>query len=536
MHSSFNAYKHGSYLSQRIAGAIAITAAVFTISCPALAQSSLTRSQVEGVIPAIEAYVEKTMNDRRVPGVAIGIVADDELVYAKGFGVRSIDSEAPIDADTVFQIGSTSKAFLATTEAMLVDEDKLAWDDRVIDHDPEFRLHDPWATREFRIDDLLAQRSGLPGWTLTDMMIYGYPPDDITHALRYIRPVTSFRSTFSYQNAFHLVAQRIVANLENAASWSDVLQTRILKPLGMDATSSTAEGYINPANRAFGHRLEENGAVIDPISVFPYNAVGAGGINSTVRDMGQWLRFHINKGQVNGQQLVSAEVLEQTYMPKVTASGLFGKFLSLGEGEITSYASGWIVHSLPYGHIIDHAGGTTSFNSYVAFDPDRQFGIVVLTNALDATNDNGIAIPLGKYIIDRLLDRPEVDHAAQPFDIHQEAPEHPETAIAPRPLEQYAGRYHSPTLGTVDIAINADNKLSFELGPHHLPVVLEPWSSDIFTAKITLPIVGSESGAPMRDTARVHFRLDDTGQITRLDWGSRGAPGQPPFMRVKTGQ
>jgi CubicO group peptidase (beta-lactamase class C family) len=161
---------------------------------------AVLEDRVQALIPDIEAYIATGMTGFDVPGLAIGIVAGDKLVYAKGFGVRSKSSGLPVDTRTIFQIGSTTKAFLAATEAIMVDRGKLQWDDRVVDLDPEFRLKDPWATREFRVFDLLAQRSGLPPLANDMLAMLDFNEAELVRSLRNVEPVSSFRTAFAYTN------------------------------------------------------------------------------------------------------------------------------------------------------------------------------------------------------------------------------------------------------------------------------------------------------------------------------------------------
>ncbi len=163
---------------------------------------AVMEDRVQARIPDIEAYIASGMKGFDVPGVAIGIVAGDKLVYAKGFGVRSKAGGVPVDTRTVFQIGSTTKAFLAATMALMVDRGKLRWDDRVVDLDPDFQLKDPWVTREFRIFDLLAQRSGLPPYANDMLGMLGIDEPALIRSLRHVEPVSSFRSTFAYTNIY----------------------------------------------------------------------------------------------------------------------------------------------------------------------------------------------------------------------------------------------------------------------------------------------------------------------------------------------
>jgi CubicO group peptidase (beta-lactamase class C family) len=255
-------------------------------------------ARVAALIPDLEAYIQSGMKAYDLPGLAIGIVTGDRLVYAKGFGVRSKSGGAPVDPRTVFQIGSVTKGFLATTMAIAVDRGKLKWDDRVLDLYPAFQLKDPWVTREFRAFDLLAQRSGMPFYANDLVEMLGYDETALIRSLRHVEPVTSFRTTFAYTNVTHLLAGRIVSNLAGAPDWNAVARRELVDPLGMTETSFTAEAIDAVANHASGHRWTPNGTIgvpIEPIS--PYGLGAAGNINSTVEDMARWIRLQLPRSQ-----------------------------------------------------------------------------------------------------------------------------------------------------------------------------------------------------------------------------------------------
>ena len=233
------------------AGAFAWCGAVLAV--PAGAADLHAADFLGALAPSLEFYIAKGMKTYDSPGLAIGIVADDKLVYSKGFGVRRKSHSAPVDAQTVFQIGSTTKAFLAASIAIMVDRGKLHWDDRVVDLAPEFQLQDPWVTREFRVFDLLAQRSGLPAEVNDALGMLGYPETELIRSLRYVAPVSSFRSTFSYTNITHMQAGRIVARAAGARDWNAVLQSEFLDPLAMKDTSYTAAAIEAAADHATGN-------------------------------------------------------------------------------------------------------------------------------------------------------------------------------------------------------------------------------------------------------------------------------------------
>ncbi|MGE4338404.1 MAG: serine hydrolase domain-containing protein, partial [Pigmentiphaga sp.] len=346
-----------------------------TLACaPASSHTPLRPSDVEALLPQIESTIQASMQAWEVPGLAVGIVADDQLVYAKGFGVREHGSTEAVDAETLFQIGSTTKAFLGVTEAILVDRGQLAWTDKVLDHYPEFRLADPWVTQQFEVADLLAQRSGLPPWALTSMMLYDYPRTDIIAGLRFVEPVSSFRSDFAYQNAVHLVAEKVIERVAGVESWESFFQSELLDPLGMSSSSYT-DDIIEQPNHSSGHRNDGEGIVIDPWMPFPYNAGGAGSLNSNVEDMSRWLRFQINQGEIDGKRILSPQVLSETHLPRIALTGFVRDVFQRSEQDQLSYATGWILHSTPQGRIIEHGGATTGFTSHVSFDPDRRVGV-----------------------------------------------------------------------------------------------------------------------------------------------------------------
>ena len=238
---------------------------------PSATDAAMT-SRIEAMIPKVEAYSTSGMEAFDVPGLAIGIVVGDKLVYAKGFGVRSKSGGQPVDTRTIFQIGSNTKAFLAMSIAIMVDRGKLKWDDRVVDLYPDFQMKDPWVTREFRVFDLLAQRSGLPGLVNDMLAMLGFDETALIRSLRTVDPISSFRTTFAYTNITHLLASRIVADAAGASGWNDVLQGDLLDPLGMKDSTWTVEAIEGAANHANGHRWTLEGTVEVPFTpIFPYH-------------------------------------------------------------------------------------------------------------------------------------------------------------------------------------------------------------------------------------------------------------------------
>ena len=359
-------------------------------SAPSATDAAMA-DRIQALIPDLEAYATRGMKAFDVPGLAIGIVAGDRLVYAKGFGVRSKGGGQPVDVHTIFQIGSNTKAFLATSEAIMVDRGKLNWNDRVVDLYPAFQLKDPWVTREFRVFDLLAQRSGLPPLVNDMLLMAGFDEAALIGSLRHVEPVSSFRTIFAYTNITHLLASRIVAQAAGAPDWNVVLQKELLDPLGMKESTYTAEAIEGATDHANGHRWAPAGVIETPFTpIFPYRLAGAGDINSNVEDMARWVRLQLGDGAFEGRRIVSKENLGITRMPKVALT------------DAVSYAMGWYIWRTPNGGVVWHDGDALSFGSFVGMAPDRNIGVIILTNETNV----GFPNTLGAWMLDRILGNP----------------------------------------------------------------------------------------------------------------------------------
>ena len=430
-------------------------------------------AKVEALVPDLERYIEKGMADFDVPGLAIGIVTGDKLVYAKGFGSRS-KGGAPVDADTAFQIGSTTKAFLAATMALGVDRELLAWDDRIVDRHPGFRLFDGWVTQEFRLYDIIAQRSGMPTFANDFYGMLGASKEEMIHSLRHVEPTASFRADFTYTNITHLVAGDIVAAAFAAADWKAVVTDEILTPLGMTATTLTLEAMEAAANHAVGHVWLPEGTIEVPFTRFmPYDFEGAGAINSTVADMAHWLRLNLADGTFDGERIVSAENLAITRMPRVAIA------------DKLSYAMGWVLQSTPGGVITWHNGGTTSFGAYVGLALDSDLGVVVLTNETNV----GMPDAIGAWTLDRLLGNPEVDHLGTTLAAVRSGAEaaaaqfeRPAEARPPLAAASLAARYDNPVFGATDVVADGDALVATVATGAKLR--LDPWDGNVYTVAL----------------------------------------------------
>ena len=247
------------------------------------APPAVTPELVKAALPELEKYAEQTLKKTGVPGMVIAVVFQDQVVYLKGFGVREIGKPEPVDGDTVFQLASVSKPMATTVLAALVGEGLIRWDDRIIDHDPGFRLLDPWVTREVTFRDLLCHRSGLPkhaGDLLEDM---GYDRGEVLRRLRFVKPGYSFRGGYAYTN-FGFTEAGVAGARAAGKSWEDLCFEKLYKPVGMPATSSRYAEYAAAKDRAKLH-ARVDGKFIAKYEREPDAQSPAGGVSSSGRDL-----------------------------------------------------------------------------------------------------------------------------------------------------------------------------------------------------------------------------------------------------------
>jgi CubicO group peptidase (beta-lactamase class C family) len=479
-------------------------------------QAGAMQDRIDELVPAFETYLQAGMKAANVPGVAVGIVHGDKLVYTKAFGVKERAKPDAVTPDTIFQIGSTTKAFLSATLAQAVDAGKLKWDDRVVDRMPEFQLGDPWVGRDFRLLDLPAQRSGLSPYVYDGLGLLGFDQQTMIRALEDAPAVGIFRSDFAYLNIPHMIAGRILAETYGVAAWSDVVKKGILDPLGMAATSWTPEAIETAPDHAIGHRATDGGPVAIPFHAsFPYGFGPAGNLNSNVPDVSRWLRMQLARGMFGENVIVSEANLDVTWTPRVAMT------------ERVSYAVGWVVTATPNGRIIWHNGGTTGFGAHVGFVPDRDVGLIVLSNL----ENNGFPDAVAQWFYDRLMGNPQVDNVAlmltalhaKQDQAKRDANQKPLGPIPP--FGPYAGTYASRVLG--DAAVReADGKLQMVLETSEAVLDLKPIALDTFEARLQPSGAFAAVAAMTGDDVLtpVQFERDGNGVITGLRWTAPTMP------------
>ena len=326
-------------------------------------------------LKAFDRYVAQAARDWRVPGLAVAVVKDDSVVFAKGYGVLDLTKPGPATEHTRFAIGSTTKAMTSAALGMLVDDGKLRWDDRVIDHLPDFRLFDPYVTRELTVRDLLTHRSGLPGtdllWLRGDL-----PQAEMIRRLRHVRPNSSFRAQFTYQNVVYAIGGALIEKI-SGKPWEEFIRTRIFAPLGMTESEPLVLGIASRPNVATPH-----GEVRDTVRVVPIRSTdpvaSAGSVWSSVSDMAKWMRFVLDSGRVGGKRLLAAGTFTEWITPQIRAPLGTYPALTLARPHIFSYALGWFVQDYRGETVWMHTGSINGMSAIIGLLPSPIFSFSII--------------------------------------------------------------------------------------------------------------------------------------------------------------
>ncbi|MBL4593384.1 MAG: serine hydrolase [Flavobacteriales bacterium] len=333
----------------------------------------------------IDSLVKVSMEMMPQAGLAVAIVKDGKVVHAKGYGVSSVKTKEKVDENTLFCIASNSKSFTATALGILVDEGKLKWTDKVIDYLPEFKMYDPYLTANFNIQDLLTHRSGL-GLGAGDLMWFpdgnDFTINEVLANFQYQKPITAFRTGYAYNNLMFIAAGELVARI-SGMPWSEFVETRIMKPLGMTRTAGLYKNLKDDSNVAFPHN-SEHGKVVQLAKYEMHEKDGsAAGIVSSVNDMTKWLMLNLNDGKYGENlenQLVSTKSLSEIKRPHINQR-FNAKPNDPTKNHYRAYGLGWGIKDINGYTVFSHTGGLPGMLSHTILVPEINFGLVVLTNA-----------------------------------------------------------------------------------------------------------------------------------------------------------
>jgi len=465
---------------------------LFTVWLAVFMLAVAKQSAAQAGPPAdLDAFVARSMKTFGVPGLAIAIVKDGKVVMSKGYGVRKMGESAPVDENTLFGIGSNTKAFTTAALASLVDEGKISWDDRVYERLPGFAMYDPYVSHEMTIRDLLTHRSGM-GLGEGDLLFWPhstYKREEIIYKLRFMRPATSFRSKYAYDNLLYIAAGQIIPAV-TGKSWEEYVTEKILKPLGMKTTTLSNAHFPADADVASPH--SKIGGPLRPIDFVELdNAAPAGSINSSVAEMSRWLMLQLNRGKFpdrdahlfseqRSREMWSAETILPIREREAALAKLAPKF--------AAYGLGWGLRDYQGRKLVGHTGGVAGFVSRVMLVPEEKLGVVILTNAEDDAAFDAILF----HVLDGYFGSGDTDWIGVLHDAEESSQTEAEKEVKKRAagrvsnakpslaLEKYAGKYEDAWYGPANLRMD-NGKLVFSL--EHTPTAvgeLEHWQYDTF--------------------------------------------------------
>lgn len=435
----------------------------------------------------VDDYANTVMTTWKGPGMAIAVVKDDKVVFQKGYGTRELGKDAAVDQNTLFAIASNSKAFTTASLAILIDEKKLAWDDKVSKYLPDFQMYDPWVTSELTVRDLVTHRVGLDTFS-GDLLWYEttYSADEILRRTRHLKPVSSFRTRYGYQNLMFIAAGKVVEKV-SGKSWCAFVTERILTPLSMSRTTCSVNNL--PENAAWPHN--ESGGTLRRLHRGNVDgSSSAAALNSSVADLSKWVRTQLARGKFEGKQIFSEQqswqMHQQWFARQVGPSNAPG----VQPQHFRGIGMGWFVYDYYGRKIIDHSGGLDGMLSYTVLIPEENAGFVVLTNnespsfsiMMSKIRDVLVGAPKRDYndeAIKRIADNKKADaDAAKKIDDARVANTKPSLVLA-----NYAGTYSDKMYGDVTIA-EENGKLVMRFLPSpNFVADLEHWHYDTFVIK-----------------------------------------------------
>jgi len=481
---------------RRKIGFILIWLSALVFAVPQAARAQDTRS-----LRGLDDYITRAITAWDVPALSIAVVRNDSVLLVKGYGTLGKGRTERVDENTIFGIGSLTKAFTSTATAMLVGEGRLGWDDKVVDRIDGFRLYEPYTTAHVTVRDILAHRTGL---ARGDRMWYDRALDReaVVRRVRYSPPDWSFREHWVYSNTMYTAAGLVVGAVAGE-SWDDFVTERIFRPLGMRRSNTTVRAQAGDPNVVVPYTYVRGKSV--EIPVWNQDNIGpAGSINSTATDLAQWLRFQLGDGSYGGRRLVSAAAFRETHAPQMVLPQ------SSGSPSLTSYAMGWNVGDFRGNRLLTHSGGGHGVASRIAMLPDRHMAVAVLSNSDGA----GLSTAVAYRVLDLMLGGEATDWsrnmlASRDAAIERSAARERELATrrvkdAPPalPLDAYVGEYFDPYYGVAEVTLRGDRLYLRFVGEIAGP--LEHWQYETFLAHWEHPRYGSNF---------VSFTLDDDGKV-----------------------
>lgn len=457
-----------------------------------------------------ESWIEAGRQDWEIPGMAVGIVKDGKVVYAQGFGNKLLGGTDKVDANTIFSIASVSKNITSAALGILVDEGKITWEDKIVQHIPWFQFKDAWITNEVSIKDALTHRVGL-GRILGNRLQFmtASSRDEVLYQMRYMDFEKPFRTSFVYNNVMYSLAGQII-EYTDGRTWDAFLKERLFEPLEMHSATTSITQLKASDNQAYPHQ-EINGKIV-PISRRNWDNAGpAEGVNASVNDLNKWMLMNLGTpGEYNGKQIVSEKQMNEIHKPQVTRPQ------AKANGPQNTYGYGWNITDYKGMRVLTHGGATDGFNSAMYLVPELDLGLVVVGNTFNSFG-NAIAF----QALDAYLGETERDWNTHYLENHKRSyarataakekvdnARHKKTKPSLN-LEAYVGKYISKGYGELEVKkVGKSLELHF-WNTDGLVATLEHWHYDTFKAVWNNPAQGEEF---------MQFHLNKTGEVEALDF------------------
>lgn len=413
---------------------------------------------IERVLNGLDEQIELLMGQWNLPGLSVAIVKDGEVVMTKGYGKRDIAGDLSMTDETVLPIGSTTKSFTALILGMLVDEGKLEWDKPVKDYIPWLKLSNPDLTERVTVRDLLSHRTGMPKYDVHGVFCTKDDRKAMVEDLQYLQTNAELGAVLQYSNQMVMLAG-YVAEVLTGKTWEELVKERIWAPLGMDNTNATISELLACPEISKGYLF--NGVENMETAYLSLKGIGpAGAINSSAKDMANYLLFQLGDGSWKGDSLVSAANLDEMHSVQMNGTPYFWKLDEISEAN---YGLGWFVDVYRGKRMVSHGGNTLGFSTLMTLLPEEDFGVILISNA----NSNFMIYALTYAILDRVLGVEGTDWSvkmqetvggvfaqmAAGMQAKEEA--RVKDTTPSKPLEELAGTYSAPAFGTLTLqAVN----------------------------------------------------------------------------------
>jgi CubicO group peptidase (beta-lactamase class C family) len=500
---------------------------ILLITLPSFAQNQNNDNRFEG----LDSELSKVLETWNAAGFAVAVVEKDKIIYTKGFGYRDYENKIPVTTNTLFAIGSSSKAFTSGLLGILREEGKLSFDDSPIKHIPELRFYNNEMNNLITIKDIMTHRTGLPRHDLSWYFFTTQSRDSLMQRIQYQEPFAKVREKWYYNN-FMFLTQGVIAERITGKSWEENMQEKFFGPLGMNTSNTVIDGMKKGKDVSFGYQVK-NDSIIKRMDYYDIAAMGpAGSINSSVNEMSNWLISWINGGKFKGSQILPEAYVKEAMSPQmIMANSIPDK--EFPDMHISTYGYGWMISSYKGHYRVEHGGNIDGFSANAAFFPTDSIGIVVLAN------QNGSLVPdlVRNMISDRMLNvektdwnkilKEKVDEAKKQAAAGQEKPAsiQKKGTKTSHILAEFTGDYTHPGYGTIDIQLERDSL--FAITPYQ-KVWLKHFHYNIFS------LVGMENGKVDTTTVspmQFNFRINNMGEIASLSFKAEPAVDAIEFKR-----